>query len=369
MPDEEAAFDFQTHAQSAVAEYLPRLAYYRDLAAVVKRILDESTRRRLIKVHSIEGRPKDPESFGKKAAQPSPDDPSKPKYRDPLAEITDLAAVRVITFFPGTLDEVDSLIDDEFTVVERSDKGAELLEDDRFGYQSIHYLVKLSPERVALPEYAPFADSLLEVQVRTILQHAWAEIEHDIQYKTASVIPLGIRRRFMALAGMLEIADREFQAIQDADQKLMEDARERVKVGQLEDVEITPDALKTFLDEWLGPDGRITGFSYEWNARLLKRLGFRTLGQVAECIRGYDDAMLSRVVTGGRQGQTTRFEYMLLAGMGKRFMERHIWAREGWYRDACVRKLNRMAAANVDTKGYNPLSDGAGEPTVHQAVD
>jgi ppGpp synthetase/RelA/SpoT-type nucleotidyltranferase len=51
--------------------------------------------------------------------------------------------------------------------------------------------------------------------VRTILQHAWAEIEHDIQYKSARALPPALRRRLAALAGLLEIADREFQAIRD----------------------------------------------------------------------------------------------------------------------------------------------------------
>jgi hypothetical protein len=55
-----------------------------------------------------------------------------------------------------------------------------------------------------------------EIQVRTILQHAWAEIEHDTRYKAVDVAPTAIARRFVALAGLLEIADREFQALQDS---------------------------------------------------------------------------------------------------------------------------------------------------------
>jgi len=255
LRDMDQSFDFEAHAQGAVSDYLPLLAFYGKLAVVVKRILDESIKRQGIKVHSVEARAKDPESLRKKAALSSLSDPAKPKYSDPLSQITDLAGIRVITFFPGTLAEIDGLITDEFEVVERSDKGAKLLDEDRFGYQSIHYLLTLSDERTALAEYAPYASKIAEIQVRTILQHAWAEIEHDIQYKTASVIPAEIRRRFMSLAGMIEIADREFQAIQDADRRLTEEAREHVNKGRLEEVEITPDALKTFLDKTLGSDG------------------------------------------------------------------------------------------------------------------
>ena len=63
--------------------------------------------------------------------------------------------------------------------------------------------------------------------------HAWAEIEHDIQYKSTETIPRLIRRRFMSLAGMLEIADREFQAIQDEDQSVRQNARNAVESGAL----------------------------------------------------------------------------------------------------------------------------------------
>jgi putative GTP pyrophosphokinase len=359
MAETEKMFDFKAHEQAVVAAYLSKYGFYSDLASVVKRILEESIKRRSINVHSVEARAKDPASLGKKASQPSDLNPMLPKYKNPLAEITDLAGVRVITYFPNTLADIDQLLRDEFRIVERSDKGAELIEDERFGYQSIHYLVKLSFPRARLPEYDPFADSVAEIQVRTILQHAWAEIEHDIQYKSAAVIPVEIRRRFMSLAGMLEIADREFQGIQDADKRLTEEARLRVEGGQLGQVEITPDALKAFLDKRLGPDGRISDFSYDWTARLLKKLGFRTLEQVEKCIRNYDDDFLSRIAIGSRHGQTTRFEYMLLAGMGELYIRRHPFAGEPWFDAANVNRLGAFNDGGIDVRGYDPLSDGA----------
>ena len=357
MAELDKAFDFKAHEQAAVTEYLKRHEFYADLASAMKRILEESLKRRNIKVHSVEARAKDPTSFGKKAAQPSTADPSRPKYPDPLAEITDLAAVRVITYFPSTLKDIDDMLSEEFKIVERSDMGAELIEEDRFGYQSIHYLVKLTPQRARLPEYDPFALSIAEIQVRTILQHAWAEIEHDIQYKSASVIPAEIRRRFMSLAGMLEIADREFQAIQDADKRLTQEARLHVEGGQLDRVEITPDALKTFLDKRLGPDGRISDFSYDWTVRLLKKLGFRTLEQVEKCIRSYNDDALSRIASGSRHGQTTRFEYMLLAGMGENYIHRHLFAGMSWFGAGDLARLEKFKTNGVDLPEYDPLTD------------
>ena len=79
----------------------------------------------------------------------------------------------------------------------------------------------------------------------------------------------------MSLAGLLEIADREFQAIQDEDKELKQLARTSVEKGVLDEVEITADALRSYLDRKVGPDGRSTDFSYDYTARMLHRLGFK----------------------------------------------------------------------------------------------
>jgi ppGpp synthetase/RelA/SpoT-type nucleotidyltranferase len=297
---------------------------------------------------------------------PSNEDPTRPKYSKPLDQITDLAAARIITYFPNTLVEIDDLLGEEFEIVEKSNKGADLIEEDRFGYQSIHYLVRLTPRRALLPEYEPYAEAIMEIQVRTILQHAWAEIEHDIQYKSSSVIPTQIRRRFMALAGMFEIADREFQTIQNDDERLRTEARSNVKEGQLDNVEITPDALKAFLDQKLGPDGRIGDFSYDWTARMLRKLGFRTLKQVERCIRGYNDDMISRIASGTRQGQTTRFEYMVLAGMGENYLSRHNYAKYPWWSQANANRLSTLRTSGLEIGDYDPMRDTGGEPSNEQ---
>ena len=53
----------------------------------------------------------------------------------------------------------------------------------------------------------------LEIQIRSILQHAWAEIEHDLCYKNSTPLPRKIKRRMYRLAGVLELADKEFSAV------------------------------------------------------------------------------------------------------------------------------------------------------------
>mgnify|MGYP004702022337 CR=1 FL=1 len=347
-------FDFGAHARKVVEQYRTIRPDYELLAEVTKRLLIEMLRASGIRPHSVEARAKSLESFEMKVAMPSEADPRKPKYIAPLREITDLAGVRVITFLPRTVDQVCALIDREFTVKERTDKSVELLDKGKLGYQSIHFLVEMHPNRVRLPEYQRHRGLTFEVQVRTLLQHAWAEMEHDIQYKTAAVLPAAIRKKFIALAGLLEIADREFQSLQDEDERLREKARQSIRAGELTKVEITPDALKSYLDRKLGSDGRMTQFSYEWIVRVLRKLGFETLSQIEECIASYDDDKVSRAVWGTRQGQLSRFEDTVLASMGAAFIDRHLWSREPDWAKRLEERLTRLTKNGVKVGAYVP---------------
>lgn len=350
-----AIFDFPRHEQAAVTDYLRVVGFYTDLAVAAKRIAEEALKSREIRVHSIEARAKDAVSFGRKAAKPSKNDPNRPMYLNPLEQITDQAAIRIITFFPRTIEEIDKMLKEEFSVIEHFDKGESLIEEERFGYQSVHYLVTIDHNRTKLSEYQRFKTSKVEVQVRTILQHSWAEIEHDIQYKSSATIPRDIKRRFMSLAGLLEIADREFQAIQDADRDLTTLATDLITAGDLQAVEITPSALKSYLDKRLAPDGRMSDFSYDWTVRLLLKLGFVSLEQVDQCISPYDDDVLSRLIDGTRQGQLSRFEYMLLAGMGENFISRHTWSAEPWFPSSRRNILKIIEKNNIKVGWFDTL--------------
>ena len=349
-PTEE--FDFDNHRHKAIQEYQRVRPLYEEYVTVIRNVLYEVFKSRDINIHSIEARAKDIDSFGNKASMPSPDDPSKPYYRNPLSDVTDLAGIRVIVFLPRTLDMVDDVIKSQFEVIGKTDKALMLVKEEKFGYASVHYLVRFKENRTNLLEYRRFENLVAEIQVRTILQHAWAEIEHDIQYKAVETIPSIIRRRFTSLAGMLEIADREFQAVQDDDERFRTEARKSVREGKLEQVEITPDALKTYLDRKLGTDRRMTSFSYVWTAKLLRNLGFSNFKQIEECVRGFDDDELSRIGWGTRQGQLTRFEYLLLAGMGENYLKFHSWKTLDWFVNNSKRDLAKFEEAGITIGSY-----------------
>jgi ppGpp synthetase/RelA/SpoT-type nucleotidyltranferase len=160
-------------------------------------------------IHNIEFRAKRVDKFRAKALKV---EDGAPKYSDPLNEITDLAGVRVIVFVKDTVPIVCRQIAEMYVVKEQEDVGERVYKQGRFGYQSIHILVNLD-RRLYLGGIDEIRDAVCEIQVRTILQHAWAEMEHDIQYQ-GDQIPTELAKRFSALAGLLEIGDGEFQRIQ-----------------------------------------------------------------------------------------------------------------------------------------------------------
>lgn len=206
---------------SHVAEYRRSRPKYNDFCKEIKRVLEKSFEEKRVRNHSIDARAKSIESFEGKLAKKKDD--GSPKYTEPFQQITDLAGVRVIAYTLDEVEEISTFVDDNFIIMEKRDVGEERIEKGEFGYQSIHYLVKMTEERLALPDYKAFQGLICEIQIRTVLQHAWAEMEHDIQYKGSQNIPASVKRKFLSLAGLLEIADREFSSIQREDESLKRD--------------------------------------------------------------------------------------------------------------------------------------------------
>lgn len=206
---------------SHISEYRSRRPKYAEFCGEIKRILERSLEEKRLRSHSIDARAKSVDSFAGKLAKKKDD--GSPKYTDPFSQITDLAGVRVIAYTLDEVEEISSFVDDNFSIMEKRDVGEERIEKGEFGYQSIHYLVQMTEERLALPDYRTYQGLVCEIQIRTVLQHAWAEMEHDIQYKGSQNIPASVKRKFLSLAGLLEIADREFSSIQKEDKSLKRD--------------------------------------------------------------------------------------------------------------------------------------------------
>ena len=98
----------------------------------------------------------------------------------------DLAGVRLIFYTNNDIDRflASSLIYENFEIEEDSTKiHHPVPENDGAQYRGVHYTVRLCENRISLPEYAKFTGLRCEIQVQTILNHAWSETSHDILYK------------------------------------------------------------------------------------------------------------------------------------------------------------------------------------------
>lgn len=133
-----------------------------------------------------------------------------------LDDITDIVGSRIITYYSDDVDKISEIIEKEFIVDENNtiDK-RKSMDPDRFGYMSLHYVCQFSSQRTSLCEYSKYEGRKFEIQIRSILQHTWAELEHDAGYKSQIGIPKEIKRYFSRLSGLLELADDEFIRIRE----------------------------------------------------------------------------------------------------------------------------------------------------------
>ncbi|MDO8734460.1 MAG: hypothetical protein Q7K21_04810, partial [Elusimicrobiota bacterium] len=216
---------------------LDSLKSFRDkLCSLLKEILLNNT----VQVHSITCRVKERNSIVKKILK-------KEEYIY-FEDITDVIGLRIITFFADDIDAIAKIIESEFKIdKENSIDKRMILDPDRFGYLSLHYIVQLSDNRSKLIEYNKFSNFKFEIQIRSILQHAWAEIEHDLGYKTKLSIPRHITRRFSRLAGLLELGDQEFTTIRNELKKYEKDITKNI-IDSPQSVNIDKVSLSIFIN-------------------------------------------------------------------------------------------------------------------------
>lgn len=195
-------------AQQWVESFRSQLSLYESFGKRLQGLLGSILQEQGISIHSITYRVKDPTRLEEKLSRPG-------KNYERLPDVTDLLGLRIITYFANDVDRVVDVIDRELDVDAEHSVDKRPNDPDRFGYASVHRVCAMPEVRTQLAEYRAFHGLRCEIQIRSILQHAWAEIEHDLGYKAAKGIPVHLRRRFSMLAGLLELADDQFMRLRD----------------------------------------------------------------------------------------------------------------------------------------------------------
>ncbi len=140
-------------------------------------------------------------------------------------ELTDLLGIRFVCPFLEDIERIEQRLRDRYEVLEVERKGSKYSFHE-FGYDSTHYLIRM-PAEIArlcgLPQ-----ELSCELQLRTILQDAWAEVEHELIYK-ADFSPLDdpLRRKLAALNANLSLSDTIFQEIRDYQRELQRELEKR----------------------------------------------------------------------------------------------------------------------------------------------
>jgi putative GTP pyrophosphokinase len=134
------------------------------------------------------------------------------KYDDPKRQMTDLVGARFIVLVRTDLEVVERALAScsEWTLSRERDFEYEIsVEPMVFDYQSIHYLARCKEDRVIDGVTVP-ADMSCEVQVRTLLQHAYAELVHDNIYKPEGEVPPVAKRLVARCMALMETTDEMF---------------------------------------------------------------------------------------------------------------------------------------------------------------
>lgn len=218
---------------------LPRFKVLTEtVSGILKVVLDES------KVHyfSIERRTKERASIAEKIIRKG--------YSDPKVEMTDISGIRVLLYLESDIARVQQVIEATFQVFPEmsSDKGADLL-TNKVGYRSAHFVCELGRGRLSLPEHQKLSGLKCEIQVRTLLQHAWAEISHDRSYKFTVRLPDEWERELFLYSGLLEIADRGFSSLNEKIGRYVSEIQAKTKAGKF-DIALDSVSLVEFVNSW-----------------------------------------------------------------------------------------------------------------------
>lgn len=282
------------HGQQIMEQYRAMLPVYTQMAQKIPGRIRQFLEDAGIVVAAIECRVKTEKSLAGKLELKGT------KYRD-LFDLTDILGLRVITFYIDDVDKVASVLERLFEIDwENSVDKRKVHEIDSFGYLSLHYICRIPESAYSDLQHPELNKIRFEVQMRTVLQHAWASMNHDTGYKSGVEVPKEYLRSMSRLAGMLELADEQFSHIRTEINNYRRRVQGLVASGRLEEVELDGDTFRSYLE--LRPfdklnrriaavnQAEIQEVSLMNYLTVFKGLGCKTLGSIAAMVRDHSDA-------------------------------------------------------------------------------
>lgn len=206
-----------------IRRFIERRTNYEQLCTEIAYILSKRLGDKNIEISAVTWRAKTLKSFLEKI--------ERKKYDDPFEAVTDFAGVRVVCLYLSDIKKIEEIVQQEFEVIEKVDKLTEK-GADKFGYGAIHFIAKIGRGSSGA-RYDDLKDLVCEIQVRTVLQDAWAIIDHHLVYKNESDVPTPLQRKLNSLAGLFETADDQFEHIRTERSSYLEGVRDSQTSPQL----------------------------------------------------------------------------------------------------------------------------------------
>ena len=217
-----------------------------------------------------------------------------------IFDVTDIVGARIVTYYSDDVDKFAAKIEQAFDIDwENSTDKRKLFNIDQFGYMSIHYICKI-PKEMYYDEKNPLINEIrFEIQIRSVLQHAWATIEHDTGYKSDVEIPKDYLRALNRLASLLELADESFCEIRNSIDDYRRRVRQVVSSGNFAEVDLNGDTFNMYVEnggfETLNKriatinNMEIQVVPLNEFLKVFKAIEFKTLKDVDDFVKEYSD--------------------------------------------------------------------------------
>ena len=287
-------YGLDMHCSMILDQYRERVPIMNKMGEIILAQLKECLDKSGMMITAVEGRLKAEASLAGKLALKGA------KYNS-IDDITDIYGARVVTFYTDDVDKIAAMIEQVFDIDrENSVDKRKMHSYNSFGYNSLHYICSIPKSLYFDPETPEINTIRFEVQMRTALQHVWANMYHDIGYKTNIEVPTEYLRTLNRLAGMLELADDEFSRIRRSLSECRYKVQGLVSDGKFDEVELDGDSYRRYLE--LNPFERLTNKIAAINQaeihqasalpflKVLMRLGFKTLGDIERLKQDYWEA-------------------------------------------------------------------------------
>ncbi len=318
-----------------LAEFTKKRDVLEDLCTKTKSLIEDCLEAAQLRYQSVQSRIKRQDKLREKYLDPA-------KNYTTLDDITDQAALRVITYYEDEVDQVAALIKKEFKLdadncIDKREK-----EPDRFGYHAFNFVCTHADKRTADVQFNKFAGLRFEVQVTSILSHAWSEIEHEWYDLKDNSYPIDIRRRFSRQAALLEIAESEFLSLRNLKRNFSRSIEVRVEAN-VQDLIICAVSLKTFvlrepivtqIDKeitsvlGLQPAEKINNAKVELWSNAAKAAGLVTLQRLRQSLIQHESVVID-YVKGSREHWRTRATAKLYSGVCVYHLSMMLLANQG----------------------------------------